>query len=62
MHWASLVRGASRALLVRLEPRDPPGHLAEPDQPETRALLEKRVLQALLDHKEILEHKVQQGS
>jgi len=62
VHWASLVRGASRALLGRLEPRDPPGHLAESDQMETRALQEKRVLRALLDHKEVLEHKVQQGS
>ena len=62
VHWANLVRGASRALLGRLEPRDPPEHLVESDQMETRALQEKRVLRALLDHKELLDHKAQQGS
>jgi hypothetical protein len=61
VHWASLVLGANRAPLVRLDLRDPPEQLVLRDQMGTRALREMWVLQALLDCREAREHKVQQG-
>lgn len=61
MHWASLVLGASRALLVRLDPREPLEQLAARDRMGTRVLREMLVLQALLGYREAREHKVQLG-
>jgi hypothetical protein len=61
VQWARLVLGASRALLVRLDPREPLEQLAARDRMGTRALQEMWVLQALLDYREAQEHKVQQG-